>query len=151
MLTVLCPPRPRPHRVAWGSSPAGDQTLAPAVEAPSPNPWDTREVPRKCFLTGANFASPIPSGSIQYHLETFLVTTRWVLLASSKIEARDTAKPLQCPRCHLTPQQKMIQSQMSIVPRLRSTHVDCQPQIGTCHWQMSSTSTRIISCCFCGC
>ena len=35
------------------------------------------------------------------------------------VKARDTAKPLQCPRCHLTPQQKMIQSQMSIVPRLR--------------------------------
>ena len=55
-------------------------------------PLDPREVPRKCFLTGANFASPIPTGSVQYRLETFLVTTQWVLLASSKTEARDTAR-----------------------------------------------------------
>ena len=36
------------------------------------------------------------------------------------VEARDTAKPLQCPRCHLTPQQKMIQPQMARVLKLRN-------------------------------
>ena len=30
---------------------ARDEILAPAVEVPSPNPWDTREIPR-CHLNG---------------------------------------------------------------------------------------------------